>query len=78
LSISFQCVGAACRGRPAAPVAVVQPCDDDRRPTVHDVLVGPLRTSLDVDALGAWLRAGRLDPALLPVHLLARHSVHGK
>ncbi|GAA3240041.1 hypothetical protein GCM10017691_41730 [Pseudonocardia petroleophila] len=63
-------LGAGCAARPVAPVVVVQPCDDQRRPTSCAVLVGPLRTSADVAALGAWLRAGDLDPRLLPVHLL--------
>lgn len=58
-----------CRDRPAAPMLVVQPCDADRQPTAQAVLVGPLRTSADVDAVGTWLRAGRLDPAFLPAHL---------
>ena len=65
--------GAACRMRAAAPVVLVQPCDADRRPTAHAVRIGPLRTAVDVDVLGGWLRAGRLDPGLLPVHLLVLH-----
>lgn len=63
--------GAACAERPVAPVVVVQPCDDERRPTSHALVVGPLRTTADVAALGAWLRAGDLDPGLLPAHLLS-------
>lgn len=63
-------VGAACARRPVAPVVVVQPCDEDRRPTSAALAVGPLRTEADVEALGAWLCAGDLDPRLLPVHLL--------
>lgn len=62
--------GAVCAERPVAPVVVVQPCDAERRPTAHALAVGPLRTSADVAALGAWLRAGDLDPHLLPPHLL--------
>jgi hypothetical protein len=63
----------ACRLRPAAPVVLVQPCDAERRPTACVLRVGPLRTAADVDALGRWLRVGRLDPALLPAHLLGVH-----
>lgn len=63
-------VGAACARRPVAPVVVLQPCDEHRRPTSCALAVGPLRTDADVVALGAWLRAGDLDPRLLPSHLL--------
>lgn len=65
--------GAFCRGRPGAPIVLVQPCDADRHPTVCAVLVGPLRTVTDVATLDAWLRAGHLDAALLPPHLLDVH-----
>jgi len=69
--VSAGCVlGAACTARPVAPVVLVQPCDDERRPTSCALVVGPLRTSADVAAFGAWLRAGDLDARLLPVHLL--------
>lgn len=60
---------AACRLRPAAPLVLVQPCDVERRPQGCAVRVGPLRTDGDVEAFAAWLRAGDLDPALLPAHL---------
>lgn len=60
-----------CSARPVAPVVVVQPCDDERRPTSTALLVGPLRTSADVASLGEWLRAGDLDPGRLPTHLHA-------
>jgi len=62
-----------CRSRVSAPVVLVQPCDDGRRPTECATLVGPLRTDEDVDALGEWLRGGELDVALLPGHLLDLH-----
>lgn len=69
--VSTGCVlGAACSMRAVAPVVVVQPCDDERRPTSRALAVGPLRTTADVAAFGAWLRAGDLDARLLPVHLL--------
>jgi hypothetical protein len=61
-----------CAARPTAPVVVVQPCDDARRPTSCALVIGPLRTGADVASLGGWLRAGDLDPRLLPAHLLAR------
>lgn len=64
---------AACARRPTAPVVVVQPCDADRRPVGGALGIGPLRTVADVATLGAWLRAGRLDPGLLPAHLLDVH-----
>ncbi|WP_300013934.1 hypothetical protein [Pseudonocardia sp.] len=60
----------ACGPRAVAPVVVVQPCDDERRPTSCALTVGPLRTEADVEAFTAWLRAGDLDPRLLPAHLL--------
>lgn len=68
--VSSGCMLRGCARRPVAPVVVVQPCDDDRRPTSCALAVGPLRTSADVDACAAWLRAGDLDPRLLPPHLL--------
>lgn len=69
--VSAGCMlGALCARRPVAPVVLVQPCDEDRRPTCHVVAVGPLRTEADVEALVAWLRTGDLDPRLLPAHLL--------
>ncbi|MBW0118574.1 hypothetical protein [Pseudonocardia abyssalis] len=63
-------LGAGCAARPVAPVVVVQPCDDGRSPTSCALLIGPMRTTADVAAFGAWLRAGDLDPRLLPAHLL--------
>jgi hypothetical protein len=66
----------ACAARAAAPVVLVQPCDVERRPVAPVVRVGPLRTEADVQALGAWLRSGDLDPRLLPGHLLGiQHRV---
>jgi hypothetical protein len=64
---------ASCRLRPTAPVVLVQPCDEERRPTAHATRIGPLRTMVDVESLGGWLRAGDLDPGLLPAHLLVLH-----
>lgn len=64
---------AACGLRPSAPLVVVQPCDTDRNPTGPALRIGPLRTAADVDALAGWLRAGDLDAALLPAHLLDLH-----
>lgn len=61
-----------CAARPTAPVVVVQPCDDERRPVANALVIGPMRTSADVESFGGWLRAGLLDPRLLPAHLLAR------
>ena len=72
--------GADCGVRPAAPVLLVQACDAERRPTARAIAIGPLRTSVDVEAVGVWLRAGRLDPLLLPAHLLVpylRSDVRG-
>lgn len=68
--VSSGCLLRACAARPVAPVVVVQPCDDDRRPSSCALAVGPLRTTADVEAFAAWLRAGDLDPRLLPSHLL--------
>lgn len=64
-----------CAARPAAPVVVVQPCDEERRPTSCALVVGPLRTSADVQSLAGWLRAGDLDPRLLPSHLFPSRPV---
>lgn len=78
--VTTGCLVGACGSRPAAPVLLVQPCDERRRPTRPALRIGTLRTSVDVDAVSAWLRAGRLDPALLPVHLVVPHrraGVHG-
>jgi hypothetical protein len=63
----------ACRFRPAAPLLLVQPCDTARRPTAPVLRIGPLRTTVDVDAVGGWLCTDRLDPRLLPAHLLTLH-----
>lgn len=68
--VSSGCMMRGCASRPVAPVVVVQSCDADRRPTACALAVGPLRTSADVEAFTAWLRAGDLDPRLLPPHLL--------
>ena len=62
-----------CGSRATAPMVLVQACDAERRPVASAVRVGPLRTAADVDALTAWLRAGDLDPGLLPAHLLDLH-----
>lgn len=72
--------GSTCAARPAAPVLLVQPCAATREPTAGAIPIGPLRTSVDVAVVGAWLRAGHLDPGLLPVHLRGhprRAGVHG-
>jgi hypothetical protein len=63
----------ACGARTAAPMLVVQPCDEERRPVGVAVRLGPLRTTADVDALVAWLRAGRLAADGLPAHLVGVH-----
>ena len=65
--------GAACAVRATAPVVLVQACDAQRRPVAVAVRVGPLRTTVDVNALASWLRAGRLDPGELPARLLDLH-----
>jgi hypothetical protein len=68
----------ACRTREHGPLLMVQPCDVDRRPVGCAVLVGPVRAGGDVAAVEAWLRGGRYDPALLPVHLwAAQRAVRG-
>lgn len=71
--ISAGCVlgSGVCAARPAAPLVVVQPCDEERRPTSCALVIGPLRTGADVQAFAGWLRAGDLDARLLPPHLLA-------
>jgi formylmethanofuran dehydrogenase subunit E len=61
----------ACRLRPSGPVLLVQPCDAERRPTRPAVRVGPLCTPDDLAAVRTWLRAGWIDPSLLPTRLTA-------
>lgn len=69
--VSAGCLlGTACASRAVAPVVVVQPCDEERRPVSGAVAVGPLRTTADVAVFATWLRAGDLDARLLPPHLL--------
>lgn len=63
----------SCRFRPAGPLVHVQPCDADRRPTGPVVRVGPIRSEQDIAAVQAWIRTARLDPALLPSHLVELH-----
>ena len=63
----------ACRLRPPGPLVLVQPCDVHRRPTGPVIRVGPLRTGADLDTVRNWIQAGRLDPALLPSHLITVH-----
>jgi hypothetical protein len=53
------------------PYAAVQPCGVDRRPTRTVVRLGPLVTEADVEAVGAWLRAGMPDDGTLPDRLRA-------
>jgi hypothetical protein len=67
------CGEVACGVRAKAPVVLVQACDADRRPTGLALLVGPLRTNADVEALASWLRSGRLDPGELPERMLTLH-----
>ncbi len=63
----------ACRLRPSGPLVLVQPCDVHRRPTGPAIRVGPLRTDDDLVTVQNWIQAGRLDPALLPAHLITVH-----
>lgn len=59
--------GAGARGD---GLVLVQPCDvDDRQASGTAVLVGPIRSKLDLDEVCAWLEDGALDPGCLPVHL---------
>lgn len=60
----------ACRLRPAGPLVVVQPCDADRRPLGRDVRIGPVTGPGDINSVEEWIRGHRLDPALLPPHLV--------
>jgi hypothetical protein len=64
---------ATCAGRAPGPVVLVQPCDAERAPLGPAVRIGPLSSAADVEALAAWLRAGLLDPGLLPARLLGVH-----
>lgn len=54
-----------------AAMAVLQPCDADRRPTAEAVPVGPLCTPADVADLVTWIRRGTLDRDDLPHRLRA-------
>ncbi|WP_368396604.1 hypothetical protein [Streptomyces sclerotialus] len=49
--------------------AVVQPCAADRSATGPAVLLGPLATEADAEAVGVWLRAGMPDDGTLRIGL---------
>lgn len=51
--------------------AAVQPCTADRGPAGAVVRLGPLVTTADAEAVGAWLRAGMPDDGTLPGRLRA-------
>ncbi|WP_346093453.1 hypothetical protein [Streptomyces olivaceiscleroticus] len=51
--------------------ATVQPCAVDRSATGPAVLLGPLATEADAEAVGAWLRAGMPDDGTLRTGLRA-------
>jgi hypothetical protein len=55
-----------CRARGGGPLVCVQPCWSDRRPVGAPVLLGPVRTGADVQAVCQWLRSADLDPGTVP------------
>ncbi|MEU8695774.1 hypothetical protein [Streptomyces sp. NPDC048665] len=70
--VSTGCLGKVlhCR-RDRGVHAAVQPCTADRRPAAAVVLLGPLATQADAEAVGAWLRAGMPEDGSLPDRLRA-------
>ncbi|MHA6628705.1 hypothetical protein ACU61A_24970 [Pseudonocardia sichuanensis] len=63
----------SCRLRPPGPLLVVQPCDDERRPLGPAVRIGPVIRPDDISSIEGWIRGDRLDPTLLPSHLMGLH-----
>lgn len=55
---------------------VVQPCDDERRPTRPALRIGPVRSRADATALADWLTRGAGEPRELPAHLLGLGSIN--
>jgi hypothetical protein len=60
-----------CKLRPPGQMLLVQSCDVDRSPRGPAVLIGPISSQEDVDALRSCLKNGRFDVSALPPHLLA-------
>ena len=72
--ISTGCLLAAPRcqqdaGPDSGPVLVVQPSDQDGRACVPAVILGPVLTARDTEAVAAWLEEGTMDPGRLAPHL---------
>lgn len=72
--ISTGCLLAAARCRQnaahdAGTWLIVQPCDLDRRPRGMAIIVGPVLTRSDAEAVTAWLEDGGLDARFLEPHL---------
>lgn len=60
-----------CGLRPPGQMLLVQSCDVDRSPRGAAVLIGPISSQEDVDALRSCLQDGRFNASGLPPHLLA-------
>jgi hypothetical protein len=56
--------------------ALVQPCDDRRRPTAAPTRLGPLTNRADLTVVCSWLRSGMPDDGSLPDRLLAAPPPH--
>lgn len=53
---------------------VVQPYDAERRPTACAIRIGPILSEAAVAAVEGWVRGARLDPRLLPAHLVQHRN----
>jgi hypothetical protein len=47
----------------------VQPSDQDGRALVPAIIVGPVLTARDAEAVAVWLEEGTMDPGCLAPHL---------
>jgi hypothetical protein len=68
-------------GNPLPPAhrgtyALVQPCDDRRRPNATPTRLGPLTNRDDTALVCAWLRSGMPDDGSLPARLRAAPPPH--
>lgn len=70
------CVGhdRSCREDSGGPLVRMLPCSSSQRPTGTSVLIGPVRTSADVQAVCRWLRTPDLAPVALPTRLRLRQA----
>ncbi|MFD4790957.1 hypothetical protein ACFWN1_28695 [Streptomyces sp. NPDC058459] len=71
--VATACLDSVLRCRATAGLhAAVQPCTTDRRPSGGAVLVGPIATAADAEAVCSWIETGMRDDGTLPRGLLAQ------